>query len=132
LRGLNSADFLVREDGFDLLEVNPRPGATLDIFAGNPDTLFQMHLDACDGLLPDPAPEWPGAAAAAVVYATADIHPPSRFTWPVWAADRQGPGEAVPLGAPICTVLAAAADAAAAEHLVHRRAAEVLARLGGE
>ena len=32
LRGLNSADFLVSGDVFTLLEINPRPGATLDIF----------------------------------------------------------------------------------------------------
>ncbi len=52
LRGLNSADFLVREDGFDVLEVNPRPGATLDIFADADGALFRMHLDACEGVLP--------------------------------------------------------------------------------
>src|SRR5882724_898023 len=32
LVGLNSADFLVREGAFHLLEINPRPGATLDMF----------------------------------------------------------------------------------------------------
>jgi predicted ATP-grasp superfamily ATP-dependent carboligase len=91
-----------------------------------------MHLDACGGVLPDTAPAWPGAAAAAVVYATASIRLPPHFTWPAWAADRQGSGEAVARGAPICTVLSEAEDAASAERLVHLRAADILARVKGE
>jgi uncharacterized protein len=126
LRGLNSADFLVRQDGVDLLEVNPRPGATLDIFAGQ--ALFRLHLDACRGVLPDAAPVWPAAAAVATVYARQDIRLPADFAWPAWTADRQPSGEPVPSGAPLCTVLADAADAAEAEQLVRDRTAEILAR----
>jgi predicted ATP-grasp superfamily ATP-dependent carboligase len=129
LCGLNSADFLVRQDGFDLLEVNPRPGATLDIFPGR--GMFRLHIDACQGVLPDESPVWPGAAAAATVYARTDIRLPADFPWPAWAADRQPPGEPVPRGAPLCTVLAEAADAGAAERMVRARATEILIRAGG-
>jgi predicted ATP-grasp superfamily ATP-dependent carboligase len=131
LRGLNSADFLVREDGFDLLEVNPRPSATLDIFADRVGDLFRLHVDACLGVLPDAAPAWPGGAAAATVYAHADICLPADFLWPAWTADRQPPGEPVRAGAPFCTVLAEADDVDAAEGLVRNRAAEILARARG-
>jgi predicted ATP-grasp superfamily ATP-dependent carboligase len=131
LRGLNSVDFLVREDGFHVLEINPRPGATLDIFAGQQGGLFRWHLDACRGVLPDVAPTWPGAAAAATVYAQAEIRLPPDFVWPAWAADRQPPGQPVPSGAPLCTVLAEAADADTAERLTRDRAAEILARAKG-
>ncbi len=127
LRGLNSADFLVRDDGFHLLEVNPRPGATLDILADAEGALFRWHLDACNGVLPQTAPVFSGAAAAAVVYASAGITPPASFPWPAWTADRQAPGSAVASGAPLCTVLADAADADAAERLVRDRAAAILA-----
>jgi predicted ATP-grasp superfamily ATP-dependent carboligase len=129
LCGLNSADFLVRQDGFDLLEVNPRPGATLDIIPGL--NMFRLHIDACLGVLPDESPAWPGAAAAATVYAQADICLPAGFAWPAWAADRQPPGEPVPRGAPLCTVLAEAADADTAERMVRDRATEILVRAGG-
>ncbi|WP_216856010.1 ATP-grasp domain-containing protein [Acidisphaera sp. S103] len=125
LRGLNSADFLVRHDGLDLLEINPRPGATVDIFAGQ--ALFRLHLDACRGVLPDAPPVWPAAAAAATVYARQAIRLPPDFAWPAWTADRQPSGEPVPAGAPLCTVLADAADATGAEQLVRDRAAEILA-----
>lgn len=129
LRGLNSADFLVRRDGVDLLEVNPRPGATVDIFGGH--GLFRLHLDACRGVLPDVPPVWLAAAAAATVYARRDIRLPADFVWPAWTADRQPPNEPVPAGAPLCTVLADAADADRAEQLVRDRAAEILAEAEG-
>lgn len=127
LRGLNSADFLVRDDGFDLLEINPRPGATLDLFADREGALFDLHLSACAGVLPDDLPSWPAASAAAIVYAPTKIRLPAGFIWPPWTADRQPQGETVPSGGPLCTVLAEAADAAAAEHLVRERAEQITA-----
>jgi predicted ATP-grasp superfamily ATP-dependent carboligase len=129
LRGLNSADFVVRDDGFDLLEVNPRPGATLDVFADR--GLFRWHLEACQGSLPDAAVVLPNGAAAATVYVRNGVCLPADFMWPAWTADRQPSGEFVPAGAPLCTVLADAADAVAAECLVRRRAAEILALAEG-
>jgi predicted ATP-grasp superfamily ATP-dependent carboligase len=127
LRGLNSADFLVREDGFHMLEVNPRPGATLDILADSEGALFRWHTDACNGILPETTPAFPGAAAAAIVYARAELTLPASFPWPAWTADRQAPGSSVPRGAPLCTVLAEAADADTAERIVRDRAAAILA-----
>ncbi len=47
LVGLNAADCLVRADGFDVLEINPRPGASLDVFADPDGLLFQWHVEAC-------------------------------------------------------------------------------------
>ena len=66
LLGLNSADVIARDDGFDLLEVNPRPGATLDIFDHAGD-LFALHCRACAGDLPTYRAELADAAACAVV-----------------------------------------------------------------
>ena len=93
--------------------------------------MFRLHVDACLGVLPDSAPAWPGGAAAATVYAHADVCLPAGFLWPAWTADRQPSGEPVPAGAPLCTVLAEADDVGAAEGLVRNRAAEILARAGG-
>ncbi|MBV9630649.1 MAG: ATP-grasp domain-containing protein, partial [Xanthobacteraceae bacterium] len=74
LVGLNSFDFLIDGGTFHLLEINPRPGATIDIFepAATP-SLFALHVDACAGRLPDRTPALDGAAASAIVYAPADI-----------------------------------------------------------
>ena len=54
LVGLNSVDFLVAEDGWHLIEINPRPGATLDIFRSAEPSLFALHVEACRGRLPLP------------------------------------------------------------------------------
>jgi len=128
--GLCSADFLLRLDGFDLLEVNPRPGATLDIFRDVEGQLFRLHLDACRGRLPERTPSFVGAAAAAVVHAGTTICLSAGFAWPDWTADRQPSGEDVPAGAPLCTVIAEAETARLARVLVSERAAELLAMTG--
>lgn len=130
LVGLNSADFLLRPDGMDLLEINPRPGATLDIFADTQGRLFHMHVDACRGRLPGRPPAFAGSNAACVAYAPRALDLPAGFCWPDWAADRQAPGTPVAKGAPLCTVLAAAGDAEEAAGLARARAASIL-RLAG-
>jgi predicted ATP-grasp superfamily ATP-dependent carboligase len=129
LRGLNSADFLVRDDGFDLLEINPRPGATLDIFADAAGALFQMHLDASAGALPQTALNLPPAAGAAFVYAPRDIVVPANFAWPDWTADRAAHGTTIVHADPVCSVVTAAEDAGTAEHLLRLRTTELLRAL---
>ena len=125
LRGLNSADFLVRADGYDLLEINPRPGATLDIFRH--PSLFRLHVEACRGRMPDRAPAFRGAAAAVVVYAPARLILKPGFLWPDWTADRQDAGKPVESGAPLCTVVARARSTEAARLRVMDRAQSILA-----
>ncbi len=127
LRGLNSVDFLLREDGFDLLEINPRPGATLDIHPDAEGQLFTQHIAACQGRLPRQIAEETGAAAASIVYAPRLVRVPPGFAWPAWTADRQAPESPVPPGAPLCTVRAEAADADAARALLRERAQAILA-----
>ncbi len=127
LTGLNSADFLVDRDEFRLLEINPRPGATLDIFEPAEGSLFALHIAACEGELSAAPPCIDGARAAAVVYAERDIASFPALRWPDWTADRPRPGTAIKIGEPLCTVSATAATAAAARTLVNERLALVLA-----
>jgi predicted ATP-grasp superfamily ATP-dependent carboligase len=130
LVGLNSFDFLVDGSTFHLLEINPRPGATIDIFepAGSGSSLFALHVDACQGRLPDRAPALDGAAASMVVYAPADIPQLPSFDWPDWSADRPIAGSFISAQSPLCTVLARAATAKQAQELVEERARAILAR----
>ena len=131
LVGLNSADFLVHGDEFRLLEINPRPGATLDVFEPVEGSLFALHVAACEGELDcklDCAPpRFDGARAAAIVYAEHDIAAVPAVRWPDWAADRPRSGTAIKAGEPLCSVTAAAATAAAARAGVDERLAVVLA-----
>ncbi len=129
LVGLNSVDFLVAGEDWHLIEVNPRPGATLDIFDDGNGRLFNLHIEACRGRLPTEKPVFPGAAAAAIVYARRDLPSMPEFQWPDWTADRQSPGTAIAAGAPICTVLARGNDPAEARRLVRERGSTVRAAL---
>ncbi len=122
LVGLVSFDFLAVDGAPVLLEVNPRPSATLDILDNAAGTLFAAHVAAClgDGLvsrLVQAAPPPPdGARALCYVYADAGpVRIPAEFAWPEWVADRPGPGSTVQAGQPLATVLGAGtgADAAA-------------------
>ena len=125
LKGLNSVDFMVDGDKFAVLEVNPRPGATLDIFEIDAGALFALHIAACNGDLIEEAPRFDGARACAIVYAERDVVAPAQFEWPDWSADRPRAGIAIRAGEPLCTVHAAAASAAEARGLVNRRLAQV-------
>ena len=126
LVGLNSVDFLVDNDAFWLVEVNPRPGATFDIFATEQGSLFALHLDACRGVLPEGAPALAGARASAIVYAEHDIAFAPSVTWPEWAADRPAVGTAIAAGEPLCTALARAETPDAARQVLARRIDTVL------
>lgn len=132
LVGLNSLDMMVDHDSFAVIEVNPRPGANLDIFDG-PATppLFELHLRACAGDLPAPAApgDKRGASAMAVVYAIRDCAVPDDIDWPDWVADRPAPGARIDRGAPACTVLARAATAGTVRALADERVAMVLSWL---
>ena len=125
LVGLNSADFLVHRSTFHLLEINPRPGATFDIFEPTDESLFALHLAACAGHLPDRVPALNGAVASAIVYADRDTRVPA-LDWPAWTADRPHAGTLVNAREPFCTVYARAATAAEARRLIDQRQAAIL------
>jgi predicted ATP-grasp superfamily ATP-dependent carboligase len=127
LVGLNSIDFLVDDGAWTLIEVNPRAGATLDIFRPGNEPLFALHVEACHSRLPASFSACECGAAAMIVYARRDVPSMPPFRWPDWAADRQRPNSAVEAGAPLCTVLAEADTGGAARRLVEERRDMILA-----
>jgi predicted ATP-grasp superfamily ATP-dependent carboligase len=129
LVGLNSFDFLLDGAAFHLLEINPRPGATMDIFEPDEGALFGLHVAACRGTLPDQAPSYAAAKAGAILNADRTIAAVPAFDWPDWTADRPAAGSCVPAETPICTVMASASSAAAARRRVAERSRRILADL---
>jgi predicted ATP-grasp superfamily ATP-dependent carboligase len=130
LTGLNSVDFMVDGGDFWVVEVNPRPGATLDIFETGDletgrDSLFSLHMAACAGDLIGEAPQLDGARASAICYAAHDVTTPEQFGWPDWSADRPRAGIAIGAGEPLCTVHADAAVTADARALLDERMAAI-------
>ena len=109
IKGLASADFLVKDGEALLLEINPRPGATLDIFDCGATPLLSLHVSAVtEAKLPPRRLKLGDAMASAIVYAVSGGAAPPGFVWPEWSADRPKSSERIDKNRPICTVMARA------------------------
>jgi predicted ATP-grasp superfamily ATP-dependent carboligase len=122
LVGLNGVDFLLDGTSWSVLEVNPRPTATMELYDPDYDRgLFDAHLRACGGELP------PGAAPARAVRAASILHAARAwrvregFDFPAWCHDIPRPGTRFAPGDPVCTVQAEGIDAAHAVAQVRER-----------
>lgn len=121
LRGLNGLDFLLHDDRWSILEVNPRPTATMELYdADAPRGLVAAHIAASLGHLPSSLPSGPSRAAM-VVHATEDWTVPDGFRFPLWCKDLPVAGTAIRRGEPVCTVHAEAESPALARALVLER-----------
>jgi predicted ATP-grasp superfamily ATP-dependent carboligase len=128
LRGLASLDFLLGADGgVSLLELNPRPGGTLQLYA--PQAPLRLHLRACLGA-PLPAQPVPQPVhALEVLYAPR----PLRLTAAVlqrlarrgWVHDLPEAPVALAAREPVCSLSASAPQADAARALLRRRHEEL-------
>ncbi|MGN6767348.1 MAG: ATP-grasp domain-containing protein [Rhizobiaceae bacterium] len=130
LVGLCSADFIRSPDGFQLMEINPRPGATLDIFDDMAAPLMKTHLDAASGR-PYRLPRFVDSMASMIAYASAPIERFPAFAWPDWTADHQSPGTSLVAGDPVCTVFARGPSADATSRAVKARIAQLRPQWAG-
>ena len=103
------------------------PPATIELYDPDfPRGLFDWHLRAGAGELPDRLPAARAARALAVVLAAEPWRATGDFDFPRWCRDLPRPGTRLATGDPVCTVHASAADPRRATLLVRQR----LARLG--
>ncbi len=121
--GLASADFLSDGEGWWLMEVNPRPGATLDVLDRRATPLLAAHVDACLSARTPPSIGAPpeDAAASAICYALADHAPVPAVAWPAHIRDRPAAGSTVRRDTPLCTVFATGANGAEARAALDAR-----------
>jgi predicted ATP-grasp superfamily ATP-dependent carboligase len=129
LRGLNTIDCLITDEAYTLIEINPRPGAALDIFEDPDGLLFRAHIDASRGRLPGQPLEFPGAAAAAIAYAREPVACVPKLRWPAWTADRPASKSALRAGDPLCTIKAHSAEPSSARARAEARINLLLDRL---
>jgi len=128
IKGLASADFLVNEGEALLLEINPRPGATLEIFDCGAKPLLRFHVEAVrHGRLPPSGLKFEDAMASAIVYAEHGGAAPSGMVWPGWSADRPKSSEWIDKNRPICTVVARGSTKSRAKRLAEERICKILA-----
>jgi predicted ATP-grasp superfamily ATP-dependent carboligase len=128
LCGLASADCLIDGDRWWLLEINPRPGATLDVLDRRPTPLLLSHIEACFGRL-GRVETAQGAAATTIIYAEWELPFAPAIDWPDFVMDRPEPGGRIAARAPICTVFAEADHPADALASLARRAVAARAAL---
>jgi predicted ATP-grasp superfamily ATP-dependent carboligase len=121
LRGLNSIDFLVEDEMFHLIEINPRPGATVDIFEDVDGRLLHAHVEACRGFLPREPLVFAQARASTIAFAREELISMPQLEWPAWCSDRQKTGTHVARGEPICTIFADAEEPSVARQRVADR-----------
>jgi predicted ATP-grasp superfamily ATP-dependent carboligase len=126
LAGMASFDFIIDGGNPYLLEVNPRPGASLDVLDDSSGGLFKGHISAWTGADGPAFVEAAGPAKAmAILHADRGSVVLGDISWPDWSADRGVPGTAVPEGSPLASVFADASTADAAEALARSRLAEL-------
>ncbi|CAL1238984.1 Predicted ATP-dependent carboligase, ATP-grasp superfamily [Candidatus Methylocalor cossyra] len=130
LKGLNSVDFM--EDGgiCRLLEINPRPSATMALYDPDiPEGLLALHLSACGGSLAPVVGAGATVRAFRAVFAPRTLTVPAALFWPEWCADRPLPGSRIGAGQPLCTVSAEGHDRRTVEAALAERAEAVLEAL---
>jgi predicted ATP-grasp superfamily ATP-dependent carboligase len=110
LRGLFGVDVVWDGAHAWTIEINPRPTASLEaIEAAYGVSVFDAHLRACAGALPQFEPEYRGAAGKAVLFATEDVIVGDSARWlERGVRDVPHPGERIAVGRPICTLSATA------------------------
>jgi predicted ATP-grasp superfamily ATP-dependent carboligase len=135
LVGCNSLDFLLEDDRPAVLEVNPRPSATMDLYDRDwPDGLFDAHVRACRGSLPRATRSRRDrpARAHAIVYAGARLRIAPGTAFAAWCSDIPRPGSDVEVDAPVCTVHAEGVDPQAALRQLGRRRRQAERTLTGQ
>jgi len=105
LKGLNSLDFIHADDCSYVLEINPRPSASMQLYDRD---LLIRHIQACVGtasVAQSAKTELPRIGYQ-IVYAGHDLIIPDYFEWPPWCMDLPNPGDMCRAGQPICSIIA--------------------------
>jgi len=102
LKGLNSLDFINDGNSSFLLEINPRPSASMQLYDAD---LFKRHIKACQGGLSDAHYPIKGVTGCQIVYAQSDIIIPEGFVWHENCSDFPETGVICRTGQPICSIM---------------------------
>lgn len=137
LTGLNGIDFILNEDGPHVIELNPRPTASISLFRDAlPGGLLRAHLAASSGLLPvlgDTAGGRPPSRGFEVVFAHRAVQVDATLAdWIAgcgWCADQPAAGAALARHDPVCTLVAEARSRDEVERLLSERSDTLRARL---
>lgn len=103
LVGLNSLDFLYVDGVCLVLEINPRPPASMQLYDAD---LLSRHIRASQGVLTYDLPIQARITGYQIVYADYDLVIPPRFVWPSRVVDIPKDEALIRKGQPICSIIA--------------------------
>lgn len=141
LTGINSCDFLLDGDAFELLEINTRPSSTMTLYETAspqawPRGLLACHIEACrHGRLPamPSATTTPWRAGQQVLFAPRPFTVSPAFSdtclHDARCRDVPMPGTPIEAGDPVCTLLVRAASPEAVRFALVAQHALVLQRI---
>ena len=132
LRGLCSLDFICAAGQIKVLEVNPRPSASMALYAAQP--FLQMHVRAClHGELPPELATPSPVQGYRIVFARravhVDVHAAQHLADTPGVHDRPEVGSHIGPDEPLCSVSTEAADADQAKAGLDARAEQMLRTL---
>ena len=107
LRGVGSLDFLVEGDQLQLLELNPRPTASVALYPGI--DIFGLHVAPAAHVAPPRPAHVAPACGETIFYAGAPLSVAAHHDWPPWCADLPASATDFAAGDAVCTVQASAA-----------------------
>ena len=102
LKGLCSLDFIQSGNNCYVLEINPRPPASMQLYDAD---LLTRHIKACQGELLDYQLDQLGFTGYQIVYAQQDMQIPDDFEWPEGIVDIPNVGSIISIGQPICSII---------------------------
>ena len=131
LRGLNSLDVLIDGDSFVILEINPRPGAGIDLLESiAPGWCMAAHIAASQSRA---WPQWPGMegkyAHWQIIYAGDDLWLPEKVVWPSYCLDTPPGMRKIAAREPVCSILTQSDSPEGGEILSLARAATLRRQL---
>jgi methenyltetrahydromethanopterin cyclohydrolase len=101
LKGLNSLDFIQAGEVSLVLEINPRPSASMQLYDAD---LLTGHIKASQGELTAYC-DHTGYTGYQIVYAMQDVTIPEGFEWPEGCMDLPRPGVICRTGQPVCSII---------------------------
>lgn len=134
LRGLASLDFVAANGMPSLLEINPRPSASMALHAHAwPRGLLHAHVASMHGALPPPPLLQPGVRGAQVLFARrpyrVDAQTADALGRLADCHDLPAPGTQLGVAEPVCSVTVQASDEAAVERALSDRLERIEALL---
>ena len=130
LVGLNSLDFVLANGVCQVLEINPRPSATMALYDEDfTQGLLALHIAACHGELPPPIRHNGTVRAMRTVFSNTATKIPVGFRWPEGCTDIPNSGTTISAGQPVCGLVVRGKNRQEAEILVKLLENEILGSL---